>query len=98
MPTAALVIWIVTLVVVAVVIVPVALALLRRTLTAARAIEAYLADMRAAALGIAAHTGAVPALDDTVSTAAAMKPFVNGIETKTGAVASLLSARAEGSA
>lgn len=95
MPTAALVIWIVTLAVVALVIVPVALVLLRRVLNAAWAIERYLGDMKTAGLGVAGHTGAIPALDATRDTAAAMQPVAREIEAKTGAVATLLAGRAE---
>ena len=95
MPVAALVIWIVTLIVVALVIVPVALVLLRRVLNAAWAIERYLADMKSAGLGVAGHTGAIPALDDTRDAAAAMQPVARDIEAKTNAVAALLAARAE---
>jgi hypothetical protein len=95
MPVAAIVIWIVTLVVVGLVIVPVALVLLRRVLNAAWAIERYLADMKTAGLGVAGHTGAIPALDVTRDTAAAMQPVARDIEAKTGAVAALLVARAK---
>ncbi|CAN5809568.1 hypothetical protein BH23PSE1_BH23PSE1_02580 [soil metagenome] len=96
MPVAALAVWIAALAVVALVIVPLAVALLRRTLFAAWRIEAYLADMRAAGAGIAAHTGAVPALDDTIALAAAMQPVAKGIEAKSGAVAALLTGAAQG--
>lgn len=94
MPAAALVVWIATLAIIAIVIVPVAVGLLKRTLIAARRIEAYLADMHAAGVKIAEHTGAVPALDDTYATAAAMRPVAESIEAKTGAVAALLAGRA----
>ena len=58
MPLAAIVIWIVTLLIIALVIVPVAVTLLRRALNAAWAIEGYLADMSTAGGRIATHTGA----------------------------------------
>jgi NAD(P)-dependent dehydrogenase (short-subunit alcohol dehydrogenase family) len=73
-PTAIATIWIVTLVLITVVIVPVAIALLRRVLNAAWSIESYLADMAKAGGQIAEHTGAIPALDETLATAAAMHP------------------------
>ena len=92
----ALAIWIVTLLIVVLVIVPVALSLLGRALAAAQAIEHYLADMLEAGVKIVAHTGAVPALDDTLATAGAMGPVAKAIEDKTGAVAALLSERAKG--
>jgi hypothetical protein len=87
-------IWIATLVVVALVVVPVAVSYLRRALVAARAIERNLADMLEAGAKIADHTGAVPVLDQTIGVAIGMKQVAQGIETKTGAVASLLATRA----
>ena len=75
----ALGIWAATLLVVAIVIVPLAVSLLRRALGAARSIEAYMADMLAAGVGIAGHTAAIPALDVTLATAAAMAPVAADI-------------------
>mgnify|MGYP001806624763 FL=1 len=75
----ALTIWAVTLVIVAVVIVPLALSLLGRALAAARNIEGYMKDMRTAGVGIAGNTAAIPALDTTLATAAAMAPVAQGI-------------------
>lgn len=92
--TAGLVIWTALLAVIAVVIVPLAVALLRRALHAARKIEAYLADMLTAGAGIAGNTAAVPALDGTIELAVSMRPVAEGIEAKTGAVAGLLARRA----
>ena len=89
-------IWIGTLLIVALVIVPVAIHYLRRALKAARAIERNLADMLEAGGKIAGHTGAVPALDTTIKTAVAMKPVADNIEAKTKAVADLLATRAAG--
>ena len=89
-------IWIVLLVVIAAAIVPLAVGLLRRALNAARNIEGYLADMLTAGVGVAGNTAAVPALDQTIEWALAMKPVADGIEGKTGAVADLLSRRAGG--
>ncbi len=87
-------IWIALLAVIAVVIVPLAVGLLRRALKAARNIEGYLADMLTAGVGVAGNTAAVPALDQTIDWAVAMKPVADGIEAKTGAVAALLAKRA----
>ena len=89
-------IWIVLLVVIAAAIVPLAVGLLRRALNAARNIEGYLADMLTAGVGVAGNTAAVPALDQTIEWALAMKPVADGIEAKTGAVAALLAKRAGG--
>ena len=88
-------IWIATLLVVALLIVPVAVSFLARALTAARAIERYLADMLAAGVQVANHTGAVPALDQTIEAAVAMKPVASAIEAKTAAVAALIAQRAQ---
>jgi hypothetical protein len=93
--TAGLVIWIILLVVILVVIVPLAVGLLRRGLAAARKIEAYLADMLTAGVGVAGNTAAVPALDRTIELAITMKPVAEAIEAKTGAVAELLAGRVE---
>ena len=87
-------IWIALLAVIAVVIVPLAVGLLRRALNAARNIEGYLADMLTAGVGVAGNTAAVPTLDQTIDWAVAMKPVADGIEAKTGAVATLLAKRA----
>ena len=87
-------IWIASLVIVALVIVPVAINYLRRALKASRAIEHYLADMLTAGVAIAGHTAAVPALDETIGAAVAMRPVAEGIEAKTGLVATLLAGRA----
>lgn len=95
MSTLALFIWGATLTIVALIIVPVALSLLSRALIAARNIERYLADMLEAGVKIVGHSEAVPALNDTLATAAAMKPVADAIETKTGVVAGILAKRAE---
>lgn len=95
MTTMTLVIWIVTLLVVALIIVPVALHYLRHALTAARHIERNLSDMLDAGLNIARHTSAVPTLNDTIAVAVEMKPVARNIETKTAAVATLLASRAK---
>jgi len=63
-----LTIWIITLLIVLLVIVPLAVSLLRRALQAARNIETYFRDMKEAGLRIAEHTAAVPALDQTIET------------------------------
>jgi hypothetical protein len=91
--TTGLAIWIALLVVIAMVIVPLAVALLQRALKAARKIETYLADMLKAGVGIAGNTAAVPALDATADLVTAAKPVAEGIEAKTGAVAVLLQGR-----
>ena len=70
--TAALWIWGITLAIVSVVIVPVAILLLHRTLRAASAIERYTRDALEAGVGIAKNTEAVTALDETIAAAGSL--------------------------
>jgi hypothetical protein len=70
--TAALWVWAITLGVVTVVIVPLAVYLLQRTLRAARSIERYTREALAAGGGIAANTAAVAALEDTIRAASSL--------------------------
>jgi hypothetical protein len=92
--TTGLVIWILLLVMIAAILVPLVVGLLRRALRAARKIELYLADMLAAGLGIGTNTAAVPALGQTIERASAMRPVAERIDATTGAVARLLAQRA----
>jgi hypothetical protein len=87
-------IWLVTLVIVVVAIVPLAVLLLHRTLRAAWAIRRYLDEMLAAGVGIAGHTASIAALDDTIKTAGAMVEVAGGIKKRSGAIASVLAGRA----
>jgi hypothetical protein len=93
-PTAALWIWGITLLIIALVIVPLAILLLHRTLRNARSIEHYLAGMREAGTGVAGHTAAIPALDQTIETAVAMGGVAASLERRSGSVAGILSGRA----
>ena len=61
--TDALWIWAITLAVVTVVIVPLAVYLLHRTLRAARSIERYTRESLAAGVGIATNTAAIAVLE-----------------------------------
>ena len=97
-PTAVLAIWGITLLLIALVIVPLAIALLQRTLTAARSIETYLAEMRAAGGGIAGNTAAIPALEQTIETAGDMAGVAGSLQQRSAALAGLLAERAERSA
>lgn len=81
----ALVIWAATLAIIAIIVVPLALSLLQRALTAARSIERYMADMLEAGKGIAGNTAAIPALDTTLATAASMAPVAQDIAATTAA-------------
>jgi hypothetical protein len=68
-PEAVYWIWGVTLGVVTLVVVPLALYLLHRTLRAAQSIERYIREALAAGVGIAENTAAVAALEETIAAA-----------------------------
>ena len=53
-------IWLITVLLVALVIVPVAISLLSKTLKHAKSIERYLSDMLNAGVPIVSHTAAIP--------------------------------------
>jgi hypothetical protein len=84
--TAALWIWALTLAVVTVLIVPLAVYLLHRTLRAARSIERYTLESLAAGVGIAANTGAVAALDETIQAAASLLEAAEALKRRTAEV------------
>jgi hypothetical protein len=93
-PTAALVIWGMTLLVIALIIVPLAIALLHRTLSAARSIEHYLAQMAEAGSGVAGNTASIPVLDQTIETAGAMAGVAASLELRSATIAGILAERA----
>jgi hypothetical protein len=84
--TGALWIWAITLAVVTVVIVPLAVYLLHRTLRAARSIERYTRESLAAGVGIASNTGAIAALDDTIRAASALLEAAEALKRRTAEV------------
>jgi hypothetical protein len=84
--TAALWIWAITLAVVTVVIVPLAVYLLHRTLRAAQSIERYTRESLAAGVGIASNTGAIAALDDTILAASALLEAAEALKRQTAEV------------
>lgn len=90
------IIWLATLLVVVVVIVPLAIVLLHRTLRAAISIRRYLDEMLAAGVGIAGHTASIAALDETIQVAGAMVGVAGGIKSHSGTIATVLAARAAG--
>ena len=94
LPTAVYAIWWIVLLVVVVVIVPLAIALLHRTLRAALSIRRYLGEMLQAGVGIAGNTGSIGALKDTISVASAMVATAGSIKQHTGTIATVLSERA----
>lgn len=65
-------IWGTTLAIITLVVVPLALHLLHRTFKAARMIERYTRESLAAGAGIAQNTAAIPALEQTITTAGSL--------------------------
>ena len=88
------IIWAATLLVVIVIIVPLAVLLLHRTLRAAISIRRYLDEMLAAGVGVAGNTASVKALDDTLAVAGAMLKVAGDIKSHSGTIATVLAARA----
>ena len=97
-PTAVYVIWWATLIVAVVIVLPLAVYLLHRTLMAARQIERYAARALEAGLGVAANTENIAALGGTITTATGILETARAIEEHTGAIEGALAARAEGRA
>ena len=86
--------WAATLLLVVLVIVPLAVLLLHRTLRAAMSIRRYLDEMLAAGVGIAGNTASIKALDDTIGVAGAMVAVAGNIKSHSGTIASVLADRA----
>ena len=86
--------WAATLLLVVLVIVPLAVLLLHRTLRAAISIRRYLDEMLVAGVGIAGNTASIKALDDTIGVAVAMVGVAGNIKSHSGTIASVLSGRA----
>ena len=89
-------IWGSTLLVILVVIVPLAVFLLHRTLTAAWSIRRYMADMLTAGVGIAENTSSIPALNDTIAVATDMVKTAKALDEHSGAIGGVLTERAAG--
>jgi ABC-type molybdate transport system permease subunit len=92
-PTAVYVIWWATLIVAVVVVLPLAVYLLRRTLQAARQIERYAAQALAAGEGVARNTENIAALEQTISTATEILETARAIEGHTGTIEEVFEAR-----
>lgn len=95
LPQSVYTIWIIMIVIVALLI-PVAVALLQRTLHAAWSIRRYLAEMEAAGVRIASNTSSVVALKDTQNVAHDMLGTAGNLKQHSGAMAQVLSERAAG--
>ena len=93
-PQAVYTIWAITLAIVVLVIVPLAIYLLHRTLTAARSIERYFAEMAEAGVGIAANTSHVKALEDTISIATKILSVAGNIDSHSDTIKTTLAGRA----
>ncbi len=93
MPQAVFVIWFILLLVILVVIVPIAIILLQRTLTHARSIERYFAEMAEAGTGIADNVAHATALEDTISVATAILSVAGNINARTTTIKETLAAR-----
>ncbi len=95
-PVAVYVIWWATLIIAVVVVLPLAVYLLHRTLSAARQIERYAARALQAGVGIAGNTENVSALEDTISTATGILETTRSIEERTDAIEGVFEARTGG--
>jgi hypothetical protein len=85
--------WIVGLVV-AVLVLPVLVALLHRLWRAARHIERYAAEALTAGVGIAGNTEHISALNQTVETAKGILETAGAVDQHTAAIEQLLASRA----
>jgi hypothetical protein len=94
LPTAIYAIWWATLAVVVLVIVPLAVILLHRTLRAALAIRRYLAEMLEAGVGIANNTSSISALNDTIKVAGGLVATATSIKAHSGTIVQVLGQRA----
>ncbi len=93
-PMAVYVIWWATLIVAVVVVLPLAVYLLHRTLVAARQIERYAARALEAGVGIAGNTENVGALERTISVATGIVETARSIEQRTGTIEEVFEAQA----
>jgi len=94
LPMPVYLIWGGTLLIVLIVIVPLAVGLLHRTLTAAWSIRRYMSEMLESGVGIANNTSSIPALNDTISVAGDMVNTAKNLEDHSSAIAEVLSQRA----
>ena len=93
-PMVVYVIWWVTLIVAVVVVLPLAVYLLHRTLMAARQIERYAALALEGGVGIAGNTENIAALEGTITTATGILKTARSIEEHTGTIEEVFEAGA----
>lgn len=94
LPTAAYVIWWITLIAAVVVVLPLAVYLLHRTFKAARQIERYAALTLKAGRGVAGNTENIAALEQTITGAGGVLETARAIDEHTGTIEDVLSDRA----
>ncbi len=95
LPVPVYMIWGGTLMIVLLVIVPLAVGLLHRTLRAAWSIRRYMAEMLSSGVGIAENTSSITALNDTIAVAADMVNTAKSLEDNSSAISEVLSKRAD---
>ena len=95
-PTIVYVLWWITLIVAVVVVLPLAVYLLHRTLKAARQIEHYAARTLEAGVGVAGNTANISALNQTIESAGGILATAHAIEGHTGTIEGALAGRARG--
>ncbi|MGI8824845.1 MAG: hypothetical protein ACR2JC_04220 [Chloroflexota bacterium] len=93
-PGAVYILWWITLIVAVVIVLPLAVYLLHRTLLAARQIERYAATTLTAGVGIAGNTANIEALNATIAVATGLLGSAKAIEEHTGAIEEVLGTRA----
>jgi len=95
LPAPVYMIWSGTLLIVLLVIVPLAVGLLHRTLRATWSIRRYMAEMLSSGAGIADNTSSITALNDTIAVAADMVDTAKSLEDNSSAISEVLSERAD---
>ncbi len=95
-PTLVYIIWWAALILAVVIVLPLVVYLLHRTLRAARQIERYAALSLQAGVGIAGNTANIAALQQTISIATDVLGTARAIEEHTGAIEEVLGSRAGG--
>jgi len=93
-PLLVYILWWILLAVAVLVVLPVLVYMLHRTLNAARGIEHYFATTLEAGLGIAGNTANIVALEDTITVAGGILKTAAEIEQHAATIESALGARA----
>lgn len=93
-PSAIYIIWALLLAFVILVVVPLVVFLLYRTLRMARYIERYFAEMVEPGVGIANNTSHITALEETIQVATAILSVAGNINTHTNTIRTTLASRA----